>query len=104
MSLGRENENGKEVSMSSYLGIDIGTTGTRAVLIDGAGKVIGGQSAEHEPISTPQPQWAEQSPENWWAAAQQAVTGVLKRTGVEGGSVRGIGLSGQMHGLVLLNK
>src|SRR5262245_51537397 len=90
--------------MSYYLGIDIGTTGTRAVLIDGSGKVIGGQSSDHEPINTPQPQWAEQNPENWWAAAQQAVTGVLKRAGVKADDVRGIGLSGQMHGLVLLDK
>ena len=90
--------------MSYYLGIDIGTTGTRAVLIDGLGKVIGGQSADHDPISTPQPQWAEQNPENWWKAARQAVTGVLKRTGVKGEAIQGIGLSGQMHGLVLLDK
>jgi len=90
--------------MNYYLGIDIGTTGTRAVLIDGEGKVIGGQSADHEPISTPEPQWAEQSPENWWSAAQQAVTGVLRRCGVKGDAVHGIGLSGQMHGLVLLDK
>jgi xylulokinase len=87
-----------------FLGIDIGTTGTRAVLIDREGKVIGGQSADHEPISTPQPQWAEQNPENWWAAARQAVTGVLRRTGVKNDAIQGIGLSGQMHGLVLLDK
>lgn len=90
--------------MSYYLGIDVGTTGTRAVIIDAEGKVVGGQSAEHEPISTPQSQWAEQAPENWWAAAQQAVTGVLAATQAKGKEVRGIGLSGQMHGLVLLDK
>ncbi len=90
--------------MSYYLGIDIGTTGTRAVIIDAQGKVVGGQSAEHQPISTPQPQWAEQSPENWWVAAQQAVAGVLQATHVKGEAIRGIGLSGQMHGLVLLDK
>lgn len=87
-----------------FLGIDIGTTGTRAVLIDALGKVVGGESSEHEPISTPEPQWAEQQPENWWSAARLAVKSVLARTGVRGGAILGIGLSGQMHGLVLLDK
>ncbi len=91
------------MSLSYYLGIDIGTTGTRAVLIDGEGKVIGGHSADHEPINTPQPQWAEQNPENWWAAARQAATRVLQSTAVKREDVQGIGLSGQMHGLVLLD-
>jgi xylulokinase len=90
--------------MSYYLGIDVGTTGTRAVLIDGEGKVIGGQSADHDPISTPHPQWAEQDPENWWTATQAAVGRVLQVSGVRGEDVGGIGLSGQMHGLVLLDR
>jgi xylulokinase len=90
--------------MSYFLGIDVGTTGTRAVLINEKGKVVGGQSADHEPISTPQPQWAEQNPENWWAATQLAVGQVLQNSQVQGDEVRGIGLSGQMHGLVLLDK
>jgi xylulokinase len=90
--------------MSYYLGIDIGTTGTRAVLINEKGKVVGGQSADHEPISTPQPQWAEQNPENWWAATQLAVGQVLQSSQVKGNEIQGIGLSGQMHGLVLLDK
>jgi xylulokinase len=90
--------------MSYYLGIDIGTTGTRAVVIDEKGKVVDGQSADHDPISTPQPQWAEQNPENWWAAAQLAVGRVLRASKVKGDDIKGIGLSGQMHGLVLLDK
>ena len=90
--------------MSYFLGIDIGTTGTRAVLIDGQGKVIGGKSAEHDPISSPLPQWAEQDPENWWVAARQATKAVLESKGIKGTEVKGIGLSGQMHGLVLLDK
>ncbi|MEW5979088.1 MAG: xylulokinase [Acidobacteriota bacterium] len=90
--------------MNHYLGVDIGTTGSRAVLIDETGKVLGGRSADHEPISTPQPQWAEQNPENWWLAARQAIGAVLQATGIHGESVKGIGLSGQMHGLVLLDK
>lgn len=97
-------QNSKEQRMNYFLGVDIGTTGTRAVLMDAAGKVAGGQSAEHDPISTPFPQWAEQDPENWWMAVQQAIGKVLQSTGVGGSAVKGIGLSGQMHGLVLLDK
>ena len=90
--------------MSCYLGIDVGTTATRAVVIDGQGKVVGGQSAEHEPISSPFPQWAEQNPENWWAAVQQATRAVLQAAQVKGEEIHGVGLSGQMHGLVLLDR
>jgi xylulokinase len=90
--------------MSYYLGIDIGTTGTRAVLINEQGRVIGGRSADHEPISSPFPQWAEQNPEDWWTAAKLAVSKVLQATKVKSDEVHSIGLSGQMHGLVLLDK
>jgi xylulokinase len=90
--------------MSYYLGIDIGTTGTRAVLMDQEGRVVGGQSADHEPISTPQPQWAEQNPENWWSATLLAVGQLLQSTQPKAEEIRGIGLSGQMHGLVLLGQ
>ena len=90
--------------MSYYLGIDIGTTGTRAVIIDENGKVVSGQSADHEPISTPYPQWAEQNPQNWWSAARQAIGKVLQSAQLKGEDILGIGLSGQMHGLVLLDK
>jgi xylulokinase len=90
--------------MSFYLGIDVGTTGTRAVVMNEKGIVVAGQSADHEPISSPQPQWAEQNPENWWAATKLAVGKVLGKSGVRGDEVKGVGLSGQMHGLVLLDQ
>ncbi len=90
--------------MTYSLGIDVGTTGTRAVIIDAEGKVVGGHSADHEPISTPQPQWAEQNPEDWWGATKTAIAKVLQSTGVKGREIHAIGLSGQMHGLVLLDK
>ncbi len=90
--------------MIYYLGIDVGTTGTRAVLMNEKGTVVGGHSADHSAISSPQPQWAEQNPEEWWAATKTAVAGVLRKTGTPGRDVRAIGLSGQMHGLVLLDK
>src|SRR3569833_586203 len=86
-----------------YLGIDIGTGGTRALLIDSRGVVRAGCTSVHEDMAMAMPLWAEQRPENWWDAAVDAIRGVLKQAGVAGSEVRTIGLSGQMHGLVLLD-
>jgi xylulokinase len=86
-----------------WLGIDVGTGGTRALLVDERGKVRRARAAPHEEMRMERPLWAEQRPENWWDAAQQAVSGVLADAGASGRSVRGVGLSGQMHGLVLLD-
>jgi xylulokinase len=91
--------------MSTYwLGLDIGTGGSRALLIDGSGRVAFAHTAPHEDMIMAQPLWAEQRPENWWDAAQQAIRGVLAQAGVTGEAVRGVGLSGQMHGLTLLDE
>jgi xylulokinase len=86
-----------------WLGIDIGTGGTRALLVDERGAVRAGYTAPHEDILMEKPLWAEQRPENWWDAAVQAIRGVLAQAGVTGNAVRGVGLSGQMHGLVMLD-
>ena len=86
-----------------YLGIDVGTGGTRALLVDEHGKVRHACTAPHEEMRMEGPLWAEQRPENWWDAAQRAVCGVLEQAHASGGDVRGIGLSGQMHGLVILD-
>ena len=86
-----------------WLGIDVGTGGTRALLVDERGKVQHAVTAPHENMRMERPLWAEQRPENWWDAAQQAVRGVLVAANATGADVRGIGLSGQMHGLVLLD-
>jgi xylulokinase len=86
-----------------WLGIDVGTGGTRALLVDESGKVRHAFTAPHEDMRMERPLWAEQSPENWWGAAQKAIRGVLAASGASGKDVRGIGLSGQMHGLVLLD-
>ena len=86
-----------------WLGIDVGTGGTRALLVDERGKVRHACTAPHEDMRMERPLWAEQRPENWWDAAQLAVRGVLAEAGVAGTEVRGIGLSGQMHGLVILD-
>ena len=86
-----------------WLGIDVGTGGTRALLVDERGKVRYAFTSPHEDMRMERPLWAEQRPENWWDAAQLAIRGVLKNANATGSDVRGIGLSGQMHGLVLLD-
>jgi len=83
-----------------FLGLDIGTGGTRAVLVDTNGKLIASASAEHEPFRSPYPGWAEQDPEDWWRAAQQAIREVLA---ISGAKVDAVGLTGQMHGAVMLD-
>ena len=86
-----------------WMGIDVGTGGTRALLVDAQGRVAAGFTAAHEDIIMQRPLWAEQRPENWWDAARHAIQGALAQAGVSGSQVRGIGLSGQMHGLVILD-
>jgi hypothetical protein len=80
--------------------MDVGTGGTRAVLVDEKGQLAGSASSEHEPFRTPHPGWAEQDPEDWWRAAQQAIREVL----ASGARVDAVGLTGQMHGAVMLDK
>lgn len=86
-----------------WLGVDIGTGGTRALLVDEQGIVVSAVTAAHEEMRMERPLWAEQRPENWWDAAQQAIRGVLTKARASAADVRGIGLSGQMHGLTLLD-
>src|SRR6185295_17830937 len=86
-----------------WLGIDIGTGGTRALLVDERGSVRAGFTAPHEDMRMERPLWAEQRPGNWWDAAVAAIRGVLAQAGAAGSEVRGIGLSGRMHGLVILD-
>jgi xylulokinase len=89
--------------MTYWLGIDIGTGGTRALLVDESGHVRHACTAPHEEMRMERPLWAEQRPENWWDAARQAIRGVLSEAKATGRDMRGVGLSGQMHGLVILD-
>ncbi|MDQ1472432.1 MAG: xylulokinase, partial [Bryobacterales bacterium] len=86
-----------------WLGIDIGTGGSRALLVNSAGQVIAAHTVAHEDMLMLAPLWAEQRPENWWDAAVGAVRGVLAKADIAGTEIKGIGLSGQMHGLVILD-
>src|SRR5216683_6092597 len=88
---------------TKLLGIDVGTGGTRAVLLDETGRVLGAATAEHAPMSSPQVGWAEQEPLDWWRAACSAIRECMTKAGVSGGDISGIGVTGQMHGLVLLD-
>lgn len=88
--------------MAYVIGIDTSTTATKAVLIDEAGAVAGIGVAEYG-YDIPRPLWSEQRPELWWDATVTAVRSVLGSTGVSGRDVAAIGLTGQMHGLVLLD-
>ena len=87
-----------------FLGMDVGTGGTRAVVVDGAGKLIAGASSEHAAFRTPHPGWAEQDPEDWWRAAQEAIRGALNSAPQPHQPIAAIGLTGQMHGAVLLDE
>jgi xylulokinase len=86
---------------SLLLGLDIGTTGSKAVLIAEDGSVRAEAISEY-PMAVPRPGWAEQDPEGWWKAAVSSIRRVM--AGVESSEVAGIGLTGQMHGLVLLDE
>jgi xylulokinase len=85
------------------IGIDVGTSGTRVLLIDAAGKVCGSIVRDHVQFRSPQPGWAEQDPEDWWQAAAQAIPALLRSTSTAPEEIAAIGLSGQMHGAVLLD-
>ncbi|HLH36515.1 MAG TPA: xylulokinase [Alloacidobacterium sp.] len=87
----------------TYLGIDIGTGGTRAVLVDNSGQVLASGMSEHAPIRSPQPGWAEQDPEDWWRAAQEAIRAALAASGLKASDIAAVGLTGQMHGAVMLD-
>jgi xylulokinase len=86
-----------------WLGVDVGTGGSRALLIDAKGKEIAAVTSPHEEMRMEHPLWAEQCPENWADASVKAIRGALAQAGISGDQVRGVGLSGQMHGLVILD-
>ena len=88
--------------MSYFLGLDVSTTATKALLIDGEGVVVAIGRAEYG-YETPRPLWSEQDPELWWQGTVAAIAEALAKAGVEGSDVAGVGLTGQMHGLVLLD-
>ncbi len=87
-----------------WLGIDVGTGGTRALLVDAKGREVAACTAPHEEMRMPHPMWAEQDPDDWARASIEAIRGALQQADAKGHDVLGIGFSGQMHGLVILDE
>ncbi|MFL5801112.1 MAG: xylulokinase [Roseiflexaceae bacterium] len=88
--------------MSYLLGLDIGTSGAKALLCDDRGRVLTTATAEY-PLSSPFPLWSEQNPADWWHGARQALRDAIASAGVDAAQIAGLGLTGQMHGAVFLD-
>ena len=86
------------------LGIDVGTGGTRALIVDDKGRVISSATEDHEPFASPQIGWAEQDPKDWWRACGSAVRKALGNANLSGEEIACVGFSGQMHGAVMLDE
>lgn len=86
------------------LGIDVGTGGSRALIINEAGRVVASATVEHAPFASPQTGWAEQDPRDWWRATTEAVRALLSSGEVRAEEIGCVGLTGQMHGAVLLDE
>lgn len=89
--------------MNYLIGIDIGTSGTKTVLFDIDGNTVSSALKEY-PMAQPNIGWAEQNPEDWWDATYNTLKDVIEKSGIDSKDIKGIGLSGQMHGLVLLDE
>ena len=89
--------------MNYLLGIDVGTSGTKTALFDTAGGVIASATYEY-PMQQPQNGWAEQDPNDWWDAVRHGVSQVLHDSAIQPSDIKGIGISGQMHSLVMLDE
>ena len=89
--------------MKYLLGIDLGTSGTKTVLFREDGSALAQETAEYQ-LSQPQNGWAEQDPGDWWDAAVKTISGVVKQSGVDPMDIKALGISGQMHGLVMLDE
>ena len=85
------------------IGSDIGTSGTKTVLFDLEGNTVASALSEY-PLYQPKNGWAEQDPRDWWNAVCETIKAVITKSGVDPRDIKGVGLSGQMHGLVMLDK
>lgn len=88
--------------MGYLIGADVGTTGTKTVIIDESGKILSAATVEH-PSYHPHPGWSEQDPHDWWDSTVSSIRRAIHKASISGKEVSGIGLSGQMHGSVFLD-
>lgn len=86
-----------------FLGIDVSTTATKALLTDTNGHVLAAVSTQYS-FETPRPLWSEQHPDLWWNGTQQSIRAAIAQAGIDAAQIGGVGLTGQMHGLVLLDE
>lgn len=89
--------------MTAFMGIDISTTSAKALIVDEQGRVLAIGSAP-QTLSQPHPLWSEQNPLDWWQGVVQSIREVLAKANLSGSAIRAIGLTGQMHGLVMLDQ
>lgn len=89
--------------MPYFLGVDIGTSGTKTILIDEKGVILAEASSTY-PSYHPKPLWSEQDPEDWWTATVETIQSVVKKSKIKAAEIKAIGLAGQMHGSVFLDK
>ncbi len=89
--------------MALYIGVDIGTSGTKSLIMNEQGEILAESSSEY-PVLMPKPLWTEQDPEEWWQAVKKTIKAVVKASKAKKSDVKAIGLSGQMHGSVFLNR
>jgi xylulokinase len=89
--------------MAVFLGVDVGTSGTKTLAMQEDGTILASATEEY-PLYSPHPGWSEQNPEDWWQATIKSIRKVLKAGKIKAADVKGIGLSGQMHGSVFLDK
>ncbi|MBQ3801871.1 MAG: xylulokinase, partial [Treponema sp.] len=89
--------------MAYLIGVDLGTSGTKTVIFDEAGTPLASKTVEY-PLYQPQSGWAEQDPLDWWNASVEGMKAVIAQSGAKKEDIKGIGISGQMHGLVMLDK
>lgn len=92
-----------EAALTYLLGIDVGTSGTKTLLCDPDGRIVASVSVDY-PLHALRPGWAEQAAEDWWNATVQGIRHVLGAAGIDAGAIAGIGVTGQMHSSVLLDK
>ncbi len=88
---------------AAVMGIDVGTGGTRALILDAGGQILASATEDHQPFASPCVGWAEQHPDDWWRAAQAAIRKALRNSRLRADEVSCVGFSGQMHGAVMLD-